>query len=69
MGHKRVLMHLNHGVIVCGETVAEAFDALYYLERACKLLVTALSTGRKLRLIDDKVQAFGIVDFNGLLHL
>lgn len=36
----------NHGVLVIGASVAEAFDELYYLERACELQVLALSTGR-----------------------
>ena len=36
MGKKRVLMHQNHGVIVNGNSVAEAFDDLYYLERAVR---------------------------------
>jgi len=27
----------NHGVAVCGTTVAEAYDLLYYLERACQV--------------------------------
>ena len=38
----------NHGVIVCGATVAHAYDDLYYLERACLLQVLAQSTGRAL---------------------
>ncbi len=37
----RVLLHSNHGVIVCGRSVAEAFDDLYYLERACMHQVLA----------------------------
>jgi len=45
LGEKRVLFLANHGVIVVGPTVAEAFDALYYLERACRLQVLARSTG------------------------
>jgi ribulose-5-phosphate 4-epimerase/fuculose-1-phosphate aldolase len=43
LGPKRVLFLANHGVIVVGATVAEAFDALYYLERACRLQVLARS--------------------------
>ena len=43
------------GIIVCAETVAEAFDAMYYLEQAARLTVKALSTGQKLKLVDDKV--------------
>jgi ribulose-5-phosphate 4-epimerase/fuculose-1-phosphate aldolase len=49
-----VLMLGNHGVIVIGETVARAFDELYYLERAAELQVLALSTGRRLAVIDDE---------------
>src|SRR5690349_16562513 len=33
LGDKRILFLANHGVIVVGRTVAEAFDDLYYLER------------------------------------
>ena len=54
---KSVLFLGNHGVMVVGETVAEAFDELYYLERAAELQVLAMSTGRPLKLIDDEVAA------------
>jgi ribulose-5-phosphate 4-epimerase/fuculose-1-phosphate aldolase len=50
-----VLFLGNHGVMVIGETVAEAFDALYYLERAAQVQVLALSTGRPLTLVPDEV--------------
>ncbi len=49
LGSRRALFLANHGVIVVGPTVAEAFDALYYLERACRLQVIARSTGGLLR--------------------
>lgn len=52
-----VLFLGNHGVLVIGATVADAFDELYHLEQACKLQVLALSTGRPLSLIDDEVAA------------
>jgi ribulose-5-phosphate 4-epimerase/fuculose-1-phosphate aldolase len=51
LGDKRVLFLANHGVIVVGETVAEAFDDLYYLERTCQLQILAMQTGRPLRRI------------------
>src|SRR4029079_19735514 len=38
----------NHGVVVCGERMAHAYDDLYYLERACMAEVIARSTGRAL---------------------
>jgi len=52
-----VLFLGNHGVIVIAETVAQAFDELYYLERAAELQVLAMSTGRALDLIDDETAA------------
>lgn len=52
---KRVLFLGGHGVMVIGESVAEAFDTLYYLERAARLQVLALSTGRPLQLVADEV--------------
>lgn len=52
-----VLFLGNHGVIVVGPTVAEAFDELYYLERAARNQVLAMSTGRPLALIDDETAA------------
>ena len=55
LGGKRVLFLANHGVIVVGSSVAEAFDALYYLERACRLQVLARSTGGKLRPVRPEV--------------
>ena len=48
LGDKRVLFLANHGVIVIGRSVAEAFNDLYCLERACQAQVLAMSTGRKL---------------------
>ena len=49
---KDVLFLGNHGVIVVGASVAQAFDELYYLEKAAQLQVLALSTGRELSLVD-----------------
>lgn len=49
LGDRPVLLLRNHGVIVAGPSVAKAFDDLYYLEAACRLLVLAWQTGRPLR--------------------
>ena len=38
----------NHGVMVCGPTIAEAWDDLYYLERAADAQIRAMSSGRSL---------------------
>jgi len=55
LGTKRVMFLASHGVIVVGETVADAFDSLYYLERACRLQVLARSMGGKLRSVRPEV--------------
>jgi ribulose-5-phosphate 4-epimerase/fuculose-1-phosphate aldolase len=52
---KSVLFLGNHGVIVIAGSVAQAFDELYYLEKAAQLQVIALSTGHELALITDEV--------------
>src|SRR4051812_31546540 len=48
-----ILFMANHGVLVCAESVAYAFDDLYYLERACMVQVLAMSTGKPFRYVDD----------------
>ena len=55
LGSKRVLFLANHGVIVVGPTVAEAYDLLYYLERACRLQVLARATGLPFRKVRPEV--------------
>ncbi len=39
----------NHGVMVLGPTIAEAWDDLYYLERACEVQRLAMQMGRPLK--------------------
>ncbi|MCR9255043.1 MAG: aldolase [Alphaproteobacteria bacterium] len=55
--NKRIMFMANHGVAVAAPTVAEAFDDLYYLERAAENQVLAMSTGRSLKPIDPQVVA------------
>lgn len=48
VGDADIVFMKHHGVMVLGKTIAEAWDDLYYLERACEVQVLAQSTGRKL---------------------
>ena len=48
LGDKNVLILRNHGLLTCGETVAQAFVRMYRLERACQVQLTAQSTGSPL---------------------
>jgi len=53
-GHSVLLMG-NHGVTVTGETVADAFEDLYFFERAAQTLLIALSSGKPLAVLSDAV--------------
>jgi ribulose-5-phosphate 4-epimerase/fuculose-1-phosphate aldolase len=52
--HSRMIMG-NHGLLVTAPTVAEAFEDLYFLERAAKTLVLAYATGRPLNVMSDEL--------------
>lgn len=52
---KKTMVMGNHGVLVVGSTVADAFNRLVYFERAAETYIRALQTGRPLRVLDDAV--------------
>ncbi|RWR27695.1 rRNA adenine methyltransferase [Sinirhodobacter populi] len=53
LGDKTILIMAHHGVLVGGRSVAEAYDRLYQLERAARLQLFALWTGKELRYLTD----------------
>ncbi|HEX3347403.1 MAG TPA: aldolase [Acetobacteraceae bacterium] len=57
MGEADIVFMRSHGVMVVGATIAEAWDDLYYLERACQAQLLAESTGRKLVPVAPEVAA------------
>jgi len=68
IGNRKVLMMANHGVTVIGETVGEAFDTMYYLERAAQTMILASSTGRPLNVMNEELAeatAAGWDDYKG----
>jgi ribulose-5-phosphate 4-epimerase/fuculose-1-phosphate aldolase len=54
----------NHGVVCSGPSVAQAFDDLYYLERAAKQQVLAQSTGQELKIIPEDIVELTAKQFN-----
>lgn len=48
LGNKNILILRNHGLLTCGETVAQAFVRMYRLERACQVQLAAQATGAPL---------------------
>jgi len=57
IGGKQVLFMKNHGVLVVGDTVAQAYRRLYKLERVCRTQVLAMSTGRPLEVLSEEIVA------------
>ena len=55
IGNNRSMLLANHGIITVGETIAQAFDELYYFEKACETYITALSTNKELNIVDKKI--------------
>ena len=52
VGDADIVFMKHHGVMVLAPTIAEAWDDLYYLERAAQVQVLALSTGRQVLPVD-----------------
>ena len=50
-----ILVMGHHGVLSVGPTVAEAFNRLYYFERAARNYILALQTGKPLRVLSHEV--------------
>jgi len=50
-----MLILRNHGLLTVGATVADTFNRMYRLQKACEFQIAALSGGSKLREIDPAV--------------
>lgn len=55
IGDKTVLFMANHGITTLGNTVADAYDRLYYLERAAQVQIYAMWTGQRLKQLPESV--------------
>ena len=50
LGDKSVMILRNHGLLTVGASVRQAFDHMYYMERACQAQIAAMSGGAALRI-------------------
>jgi ribulose-5-phosphate 4-epimerase/fuculose-1-phosphate aldolase len=64
-GHEAAFLR-NHGPVVVGASIAEAFDRLYYLEEACRIQLLALSTGRPLQHVGEPIASRTAREWNAL---
>ena len=55
LGDKSVLLLRNHGVVVTGTSVPDAFNTLYFFERAAMTQIIAQSSGQALRTVPDDI--------------
>ena len=72
--HADVFFLAHHGISIGGPSIAFAFDDLYYLERAAKQQVLAMSTGKPLQIMTDEQvaetarQYMQVIDFQAEQH-
>jgi ribulose-5-phosphate 4-epimerase/fuculose-1-phosphate aldolase len=54
LGQREALVLRNHGLLTVGQSIAECFNNMYRLERACQLQVMTLSCNTELSLPSDE---------------
>jgi ribulose-5-phosphate 4-epimerase/fuculose-1-phosphate aldolase len=66
LGSHKAMILRNHGLLTCGESIPEAFDLMYYLERACQTQINAGAGGVKLKVPPREVAEKTAAQFKGL---
>jgi ribulose-5-phosphate 4-epimerase/fuculose-1-phosphate aldolase len=57
LGDRKIVFMKSHGVIVTGDTIAQAYKRLYKLERVCRTQILAMSTGQPIAVLSDAIVA------------
>ena len=55
IGDKHTMFMKNHGVLVVGDNIAQAYKRLYLLERVCRTQLLAMSSGQPLAPISEDI--------------
>ena len=82
LGPRNFMVLRNHGLLVCGPSAAEAFNAMYWLEMACRAQVDALAANTELTMPPTDVverathlyqpgtrRPFGVMEWPAMLRL
>lgn len=82
LGTAAVMILRNHGLLTVGASAAEAFNAMYWLEMACRAQVAAMAGGAELNTLPEEVIArsihlyqpgtrrrFGLLEWPAMLRL
>lgn len=64
LGSYNAMILRNHGLLVGGHTVADAFSEIWFLERACQIQVGALAGGSAVRVPPTAVQTLTAEQFD-----
>jgi ribulose-5-phosphate 4-epimerase/fuculose-1-phosphate aldolase len=64
LGQHKAMILANHGLLVAGRTIPEAFNNIYYLERACQAQIAAQSGGAELIFPPEEVRLHTAAQFN-----
>ena len=65
LGQHKAMILQNHGILAAGRTIPEAFNTLYYLERACAAQVAALAGSCELVFPPEEVRLHTAKQFEG----
>lgn len=81
LGNEDAMILRNHGLLVASPSVAEAFNAMYWLEMACRAQVDAMASGAELIIPSDHIvtkthmlyqpgtrRPFGIMEWPAMLR-
>ena len=69
LGPHSAMILQNHGLLAAGRTIPEAFNTIYYLERACQAQVAALAGGTELVLPPEEVRLHTAEQFRAVGRL
>ncbi|HEY0205116.1 MAG TPA: class II aldolase/adducin family protein [Acetobacteraceae bacterium] len=65
LGPHNAMILQNHGLLAAGRTIPEAFNTIYYLERACQAQIAALAGGAELVTPPEEVRQHTAQQFRG----
>lgn len=82
LGSNDALVLRNHGLLMCGQSIPEAFNAMYTLEQACRIQVDLMSAGANLHWPSQQAQdvtahlfkrdvrrPYGVMEWEAMLRL
>jgi len=82
LGQHDAMVLRNHGLLTCGATIQQAFNAMYQLELSCRAQVDALSAGKDLLIPSKEVlektahlyqpgtrRPYGVLEWHAMLRL